>query len=222
MLRFYLSYIPEAFKLLFRGWNIYLVIIGTLATILLGVNKEIAQIISTYTGFSPFYAFVPVGTIVVWGLLRANYKRFDIVKAELDACQQAVTNRPTLTNRDALVRAISELRNAADNLLIEKRKTYELHNEQPSHGGAERVDTEQRAEELYKRAHDTLIQEKLVAGYAFREPIGDFLVCIRRQLEETSKLSPEDIAGVIDINLSAEKVVRRIDAIVSGNVEEEQ
>jgi hypothetical protein len=62
----------------------------------------------------------------------------------------------------------------------------------------------------------TLSQEKLVAGYAFREPISDFIVCILEQLEERSNLRPEDSSGIIDINLKAEETVRRIDAILSG------
>jgi len=75
---------------------------------------------------------------------------------------------------------------------------------------------QEEANAEYVAARAKLAQEKLVAGYAFREPISDFIVCVMEQFDKRSELSPQDMAGVIDINLKAEDTVRRIDAIVSG------
>jgi len=124
-------------------------------------------------------------------------------------------NKVVLSNREVLARAIADVARAAVELLIRKREINQSKEISPYTINTEQTMAEQNARNSYNSAMVVLSQEKLVAGYAFREPISDFIVCILEQLEERSNLRPEDMSGVIDINLKAEETVRRIDAIVS-------
>ena len=101
-------------------------------------------------------------------------------------------------------------------LLIRKREVNQSKEISPYAINTEVTIAEQKARSLYVKAMEVLHREKLVAGYAFREPISDFIVCILEQLEESSNLRPEDVSGVAHISLKAEETVHRIDGILSG------
>jgi hypothetical protein len=47
-------------------------------TILLAINKQIGEHAkATWKGISPWWAALPVGLLVLWSLLRANFERFE-------------------------------------------------------------------------------------------------------------------------------------------------
>jgi hypothetical protein len=56
------------------GWlgNLFLVVLGLLFLF----NRKLAETVSNWHGFSPWWAVVPFGALVLIGLLQANYKRY--------------------------------------------------------------------------------------------------------------------------------------------------
>lgn len=125
-----------------------------------------------------------------------------------------------LPNRDALVRAIGEVASTAKTLLVRMREVHMWGlaplTESSRPRAYESAHARDSARVAYASARETLDREKLVAGYAFREPISDFVVCVMEQFDTRAELRPEDMSGLIDINMKAEETVKRIDAIICG------
>jgi hypothetical protein len=65
------------------GWigNVVLLVGG----VLILFNRKLANAVSAWHGFSPWWAIVPFGALVLVGLLRANYKRFADLHARIEA-----------------------------------------------------------------------------------------------------------------------------------------
>ena len=223
MVRFYLSYLPEAIRLLFSGWSRWATAIGIALTLFSGINQPVGKLIAdTYSGFSPLFALIPVGILVAYGLLHANYVRFQALRNRLDAVEQqahfrAQDTRVGISNRDTLVGSIAEVVATAKALLISRRVLSRVGTISPYIVNTEEMQEEQQACDAFSTAKQSLDREKLVAGFPFREPVEDFTICILKQFEETRDFAPEDGAGLMDITLAAEDTVRRIDAIASGS-----
>jgi len=83
MIRFYISYISEAIKLLFAGWTIVFTVLGMSSAVAISINQTVVKnYMENVEGISPLYAFIPAGLVVLYGLLRANYNRFKKIEQE--------------------------------------------------------------------------------------------------------------------------------------------
>ena len=151
-----------------------------------------------------------------WGLAelwrRLRQKERDELRAKV--------GKVGLPNREALVAAIAEVQISAVELLIRTREMDQWRkgpvdwSSRPS--VAKAIQAEKDARVAYNSALKALERERLVAGYAYREPIDDFVGCLAEQFKKHGQLKPSDSSGLIDIRLGAEEAVRKIDAIVSG------
>ncbi len=66
---------------------------GTLLLLALGVifvvNRQLAEAVASWHGFSPWFAVGPFVALFVLGLLRANYREFENLEKKLDVADKA-------------------------------------------------------------------------------------------------------------------------------------
>ena len=160
----------------------------------------------------------------MWGLLGFAATVFSLVIDGIKGLRRIrqtknKQSKVEIPNRDALVRAIAEVASTAITFLVRTREVHQwsltMLSESARPKAYESAHARDDARVAYQAAREKLSQEKLVAGYAFRAPISDFITCIMKHFDEGSELKPKDASGIIDINLKAEETVKQIDAIVS-------
>jgi hypothetical protein len=83
VLRYYSELLRDAPEVLLEAANRWLAIIGLLAALLLAVGAIRDDSIS------PLLILVPVALLVVWGMLRANWERYEEAKLKADGTDQA-------------------------------------------------------------------------------------------------------------------------------------
>lgn len=99
MLRFYLRMFPE-FKDIFRGTvEAWLFWIWTLLVpAIVFFNPELGDLMDEWTAISRWWALLPIGPSVAYGLLRVNYKRFQAIQSEVEDLRPKAVRQRSVDN----------------------------------------------------------------------------------------------------------------------------
>jgi hypothetical protein len=91
--------------LLWRSTNRTLAVVGAVILLLALVNREWAEDIAGWDGFSPWWVVLAIGLVFLLGMARANYEAFRVADAK--ATKQDATEA-TLRQKEELVRLQEE------------------------------------------------------------------------------------------------------------------
>ena len=95
MWNFYKAVILSAFEEVWTATEKVLTVTAVLSFLAILANREFGEkLVTTWNGISPWWSVVPIGLLVSWRLLKANYTQFILVRAERDT---AVTKLESTT-----------------------------------------------------------------------------------------------------------------------------
>jgi hypothetical protein len=91
MARYYWRLLRLAPGLAAKAGNGALGWIGVVVIVLFLVNRELGKAVASWDGVSPWWALAPFGTLLLFGLLRANHQEFAALEKTANTASQELT-----------------------------------------------------------------------------------------------------------------------------------
>ena len=83
MISFYMDLLKQLPSIIWKGFSDVKGLVATAAFILLMFNRPLARRVANWEGISMKWAIVPIGTLILFSILKWNYEKYDQIRVDL-------------------------------------------------------------------------------------------------------------------------------------------